>query len=109
MIFETNPSYAIFTFHKVIREWILDDRLIKIHGIKYCQDLAKMNEVALQFARGSGGVIGGCIGAIDGWIVKIQRPSKRNNVMDPKSFYSCKGFFGISVQAIADKKKRIVF
>ena len=29
--------------------------------------------------------------------------------MDPKSFYSRKGFFGISVQAIADKEKRILF
>jgi hypothetical protein len=77
--------------------------------MEYCQDLDRMNEVARQFARGSSGVIGGCIGPIDGRIVKIKRPSKTDNVMDPKSFYSCKGFFGISVQAIADKKKRILF
>ena len=29
--------------------------------------------------------------------------------MDPTSFYSRKGFFGISVQAIADKKKQVLF
>ena len=86
LVFETNPSYAIFIFHEVIRDWILDDMLIEINGMKYCQDLDRMNEVARQFARDSGGVIGGCIGAIDGWIVKIKRPSKRDNVMDPKSF-----------------------
>ena len=109
LIFETNPSYALAIFHQVIRDWILDDRLVKINGMEYCQDEARMNEVALQFARGSGGVIGGCIGAIDGWIVKIIRPSKRDNVIDPKSFYSRKGFHGISVQAIVDKNKRVLF
>lgn len=108
-MFETNASYALAIFHKVIRDWILDDRLVKINGMEYCQDEARMNEVALQFARGSGGVMGGCIRAIDGWIVKIVRPSKRDNVMDPKSFYSRKGFFGISVQAIVDKNKKVLF
>ena len=71
LIFETNPSYAIFTFHKVIREWILDDSLIKINGVEWFQDFDMMNEVAHQLARDSGGVIDGCIGAIDSWIVKI--------------------------------------
>ena len=70
LIFETNPSYALAIFHQVIRDWILDDRLVKINGLEYCQDEARMNEVAVGFARGSGGVIGGCIGAIAGWIVK---------------------------------------
>jgi len=92
-----------------VEAYELDDRLVKINGMEYCQDEARMNEVALQFARGSGGVMGGCIGAIDGWIVKIVRPSKRDNVMDPKSFYSRKGFFGISVQAIVDKNKKVLF
>ena len=69
-MFETNPHYAVAIFHNVIRDWILDDRLVKINGLEYCQDEARMNEVAVGFARGSGGVIGGCIGAIAGWIVK---------------------------------------
>ena len=90
-LFETNPLYAVTIFHNVIRDWILDDRLVKINGLEYCQDEARMNEVALGFARGSGGVLGGCIGAIDGWIVKIIQPSQRDNVMDPKFFYSRKG------------------
>jgi hypothetical protein len=100
-MFETNALCALV--------WILYDRLVKTNGMKYCQDEASMNEVALQFSRGSGGVIGGCIGAIDGWIVKIIRPSKRDDVMDPKSFYSTKGFFWISVLVIDDKKKRVLF
>ena len=51
----------------------------------------------------------GCIGALDGWIVKINKPTKRDGIANPKSFYSRKGFYGVSVQAIVDKKKRILF
>jgi hypothetical protein len=59
--------------------------------------------------RSSGGVINGCIRALDGWIVKINKPMKSDGVSNPKSFYSRKGFYGISVQAIVDSKKRILF
>ncbi len=68
-----------------------------------------MKEVALDFARASGGVMNECIGALDGWIVKINKPTKKDGVPNPKSFYSRKGFYGISVQAIVDKKKCILF
>ena len=30
-------------------------------------------------------------------------------MLNPKSFYSWKGFYGLSVQAIVDKKKRVLF
>jgi hypothetical protein len=108
-MFETDLSYAVAIFHNVIRDWILHSRLVKINGLEYCRDEARMNEVAFQFARGSGGVMCGYIGAIDGWIVNIIQPLQRDNVMDPKYFCSRKGFFGISVQAIVNKKKRVLF
>jgi len=109
ILFETGFSYPYEIFHDVINNWILDDKLVKINGIEYCCDDERMKEVALQFARSSNGVLNGCIGALDGWIVKILRPSNRDRVRNPKSFYSRKGFFGINVQAIVDKKKRILF
>ena len=109
LIFEIGETYAYQIFHDVIGKWILDDRLVKINGIDYCNNDARMQQVALEFARASNGVINGCIGALDGWIVKIAKPTKRDGVMNPKSFYSRKGFFGVSVQAIVDKKKRILF
>ena len=109
ILFETGFSYPYEIFHDVINNWILDDKLVKINGIDYCCDDERMKEVALQFARSSNGVLNGCIGALDGWIVKIIRPSKRDKVRNPKSFYSHKVLFGINVQAIVDKKKRILF
>lgn len=110
LLFETGFTYAIDIFHDVIEKWILDDRLVKISGIDYCSDIDRMEKVAFEFSRGSNGVINGCIGAIDGWIVKIIKPSKtRDGVKNPASFFSRKGFFGINVQAIVDKKKRILY
>jgi hypothetical protein len=68
-----------------------------------------MEEVAYDFGNYSNHLFGGCIGAIDGWIVKIKQPSKKDNVSNSKSFYNQKGFHGVSIQAIVDRKKRIFF
>merc|ERR1711862_543895 len=68
-----------------------------------------MEQVALEFARKSGGLFSGCIGAIDGWIVKIRKPKARDNVKNPGSFFSRKGYFGLNVVVIADRKKRILY
>jgi hypothetical protein len=111
LLFDVGFSTAYEIFHKVIKEWILDDRLIKINGIDYCDDNERMEEVARGFAAASKNVINGCIGAIDGWIVKIRKPRKKKDLNggDPATFFSRKGFFGINVQAIVDRKKRILY
>ena len=51
----------------------------------------------------------GCVGALDGWMVKIQKATKADGVNNPQSFYSCKGYYGVNVQAICDKNKKILF
>lgn len=109
LLFEIGTSYAYEIFHDVIENWIMDDRLVNISGVDYVSDDDAMSRVALQFARASQGTINGCIGAIDGWVVKIKRPQRRDGVFNPASFYSRKGYFGINVQAIVDKKKRILY
>ena len=68
-----------------------------------------MNAVAINFADGSNHLFSGCIGTVDGWIVKIQKPSRKDGLLNPKSFYSWKGFYGLSIQAIVDKKKHVLF
>ena len=112
LLFDVGFSTAYEILHKVIKEWILDDRLVKINGIDYCEDDLRIAKVAREFAKKSNNAINGCIGAIDGWIVKIRKPSISKdlyNSSDPKSFFSRKGFFGINVQAIVDSKKRILY
>ena len=54
-----------------------------------------MAKVADEFAKRSNYVINGCIGAIDGWIVKIRKPSITKdlyNASDPKSYFSWRFF-----------------
>jgi len=111
LLFDVGFSTAYEIFHKVIKEWILDDRLVKINGVDYCEDDKRMEEVARGFAVASKNVINGCIGAIDGWIVKIRKPRRWKDLRggDPATFFSRKGFFGINVQAIVDRKKRILY
>ena len=88
LLFETGQHYAYEIFHDVIKNWICNDRLVKINGLDYVADTDAMKKVALDFARASGGVINGCIGAIDGWVVKIKRPSLRDGVTNPGSSHA---------------------
>ncbi len=59
----------------VIDKWFLDDWLVTIDGVGYCMDKRKMECVARGFCKTSDGVFASCIGAIDGWLVKIMKPS----------------------------------
>ena len=89
LLFETSQTYAFKIFYNGIENWILDDKLIKINGLDYVIYQQMMSEVARCFAEESNGVINGCIGALDGWIVKCKIPIKtRDRVRDPSSFYS---------------------
>lgn len=109
LLYEVGGSYAYSIFHDVIKNWILDDRLVKINGVEYVEDEERLQKVALEFARRSDGLINGCIGAIDGWIVKIRKPTAKDNVTNPGSFFSRKGYFGLNVVAIVDRKKRVLY
>jgi hypothetical protein len=112
LLFDVGFSTAYEILHHVVKEWILDDCLVKINGIEFCEDEVRMGKVAREFANKSNFIINGCIGAIDGWIVKIKKPSHNNdlfNLSDPASYFSRKGFFGINVQAIVDSSKRILY
>ena len=109
LLYEVGSSYAHEIFKYVLDNWILDDKLVKISGFEYLNDEERLSKVALEFARASQGFFNGCIGAIDGWIVKIRRPTTRDNVTNPGSFFSRKGYFGLNVVAIVDRKKRVLY
>ncbi len=107
MVFDISFNHAHKIFKEVIRCWLTHDVFMPINGVEYCNDDARMNKVALGFSNASHGVMNGCIG--DGWVVKIQKPSRRDNILNAQSFYSRKGYFAVNVQAIVDKQKRILF
>jgi hypothetical protein len=111
LLYELGLTYAYTVFHDVLENWICDDGLVKINGDDYLNDIERMKDVACDFAGGSTiGIIGGCIGALDGWLVKIKKPSKtRDGVQNVGGYWSRKGYFAINCQVIVDKKKRVLY
>jgi hypothetical protein len=109
IILGSGSTHPYVIFHHVILNWICNDRLVNISGIDYCKDEDRMNAVARDFVDGLNHLFSGCISAVDGWIVKIRKPRKKDGVLNPKSFYNQKGFYGLSVQAIVNKKKCVLF
>ncbi len=107
LFFEVSFNHAHEIFKEVIVNWIRHPSFGPINGIEYCCNDAQMHAVALQFAQSSRGVINGCIGALDGWLVKIKKPCKCDGVQNPQSFYSRKGL--VNTQVIVDRNKRILF
>ncbi len=65
-----------------------------------------MEKVARGFCKGINGVFAGCIGALDGWLVKIEKPSLiRDGVQNPSLYFSRKGFYGVNVQITVSHNK----
>ncbi|KAL7466470.1 hypothetical protein ACHAXS_006769, partial [Conticribra weissflogii] len=84
---------------------IVVDKL-KIDGVSYHMDDNKMEKVSRGFCKGINGVFAGCIGALDGWLVKIEKPSLiRDGVQNPSLYFSRKGFYGVNVQIIVSHNK----
>ena len=50
----------------------------------------------------------GCVGALDGYAVRIRRPSL-HEVANPLDYVNRKGFFSLNMQAICDAKCRFLF
>lgn len=84
MIF--NNPYKIF--HKVVEEWICNDSLVNINGLDYVTDEDEMEDVKIQFLSGSDGKINGCIGALDGCLVKIQKPTVKIDGVDNPIYFT---------------------
>ncbi len=91
LLFESSFNHTHKIFRYVIHDWLVHDSFYPINGVDYCQEEQQMQEVALQFSWSSRGVINGCISALDGWVVKIQKLQKGDGVGNAAAFYSRKG------------------
>jgi hypothetical protein len=93
LLFESSFNHTHKILRYVVHDWLVHDSFYPINGVDSCRNVQQMQEVALQFSRASRGVINGCIciGALDGWIVKVQKPRKGDGVGNTATFYSRKG------------------
>ena len=89
--------------------WIIKPNISKINMIKYLNNIEAMNRVSCGFSRRPNGVSKGCIGAIDGWSVKIRRQNVwLDGAMNPVPFYSRKGYYALNVQCIVDHREKVL-
>ena len=103
-------TYVYEIFHYVIGAWICNKEIFNIDFYKNLTDDDEMKKASTAFASGtSHGIMYGCIGALDGWLVKIKAPSGRDGVENVGGFFSRKGFYALNVQVIVDKWKRVIW
>ena len=81
-------TYGYKKIHDVVHNWMNDDRLANINGEDYLNDNIRMEKVGNDFATGSKGLLKGTIGALDGWLVKIKRPTKIRDKVSKSSLLS---------------------
>ena len=79
-------------FHHVIEHWMCNEKVACINCFDNLNDLDAMNECAKSFSRGSrnAGVLGGIIGVLDGWLVKIKCPSKNRDLISNLGSVFCR-------------------
>lgn len=110
VIFDVSPSHTKTIMYDVITNWIIPSKVGDIDIKSYLEDEEAMARVSKGFSLRSNGVLTGAIGAIDGWLVKIIRPSWRlDRVRNPVAFFSRKGFFALNVQCIVDHDKKVLW
>ena len=110
VIFDISPKWCNEIMYYVLSYWIISTNIGHIDIYRYLQDEIAMKKVSDGFAKRSNGIFIGTIGAIDGWLVRIIRPSFwRDGIKNITAFYSRKGFYALNVQCIVDDKKRVLW
>lgn len=67
----------------------------------------ELKKAALQFteSRGPTNPLPGCVAAVDGLLIQIEKPEPRCN---PREFFTRKGFYAVPVQAVVDSHNRFI-
>ena len=110
VIFDIVPHKINMIVYSVLRNWIKKPNIGGINMQAYLNNDNAMENASLGFSQRSHGVLKGAIGAIDGWLVRIRRPScYHDGIKSPITFFSRKGFYALNVQCIVDDKKRVLW
>lgn len=109
MAYHVSADHILKIVCDVKRNWFCHK---DVCGLDFYRDVLdnpdRLRKIAYEFGEGSGGVLNGCIGAIDGWLVRIICPT-RKEAKNPGKYMSRKGFFALNVQVICDKKRRVLW
>ena len=104
-----NADYINRMTTTMLKNWFCNEDVISINFYdQVLYNRTDQRRIRSEFALKTDGVFDGCIGALDGWLVRIKCPTLKE-VSNPGKYYSRKGFFGINVQVIVDKQKRVLW
>ncbi|KAG7363169.1 hypothetical protein IV203_026529 [Nitzschia inconspicua] len=88
---------------------VLSCEQLKIKAPTTTDELRQVDNGFRRISTAPGGVMNGCVGALDGWVVTIVKPrlSEVENVMDYRSgHYQC---YGLVVLAISDSRLKFTY
>ena len=104
LIYGVAESYTYDIFYDVM---VCHSEFENKSIIEILEDDDERKSIVKDFATGiAKSVIGGYIGAIDGWLVKI---AKSVGIPNSSNFLFRKGYFAINVQAICNKKEIFIW
>ena len=75
VIFDIYPDNITTTMYDVLLKWIIPSDIGKMNMTKYLGDDDTMDKVSLGYSKRSNGVLKGAIGALDGWLLRVVKPS----------------------------------
>ena len=92
-----DPNYLSGVIKYVIQFWICNDDVLSIDFYRdILQNPSRLRKITTDFGASLGGILSGCFGAIDGWMVKVKCPTLLR-VRNPGKYMSRKFFFAINV------------
>ena len=69
-------NHVLVIVREVCRSWFCNDLVMKIDFYaEALQSQARMSQISNDFASSSDGILNACIGALDGWLVKMHVPT----------------------------------
>ena len=78
--------------------------LLPFNSVESLHDTEMLDHLATSFSRSSGGIIQGCVSAVDGIHMRIEKPS-----MGGESWFSRKGCYSVNCQAACDSERRFTW
>ena len=108
LIFNVYSTSVIKILHEVYL-WLNRDEIANFNACSYVHDNKRMVQVAHGFKWDPNHFFKGCIGALDGWLVKINRPTESDGIAQPDDCFARKGSHALTVQVIVDRYKRVIY
>lgn len=109
VMFDVHSDHYTVILYQVLSHWIIKPNIGNLNIEKYLgAGKIAMSKKSKGFAKRSNSNFVGAICAIDLWLVYIARPSMRDLIINPLTFFSRKGCYSLNVQCIVDDRNNVM-